>query len=135
MLFIASYYTQLSADIKMKNYKIKTSFFSPEVLKARSKTGINFVIFVLDSWKIILSIQQFLKQRGGLSNCHFWLFIYVIKKILDNFIFLEESTPEKSLCEEYDDVQIKSADTARKLYLFMPFPLNWPSLICLIHFT
>ena len=54
-----------------------------------------------------------------------FLIIYLCnKKILDNFIFLEESTPEKSLCEEYDDVQIKSADTARKLYLFMSFSLN-----------
>ena len=34
-LFIASYYRQLSADIKMKTYKIKTSFVSPEGPKAR----------------------------------------------------------------------------------------------------
>ena len=36
-LFIASYYRQLYADIKMKNYNIKTSFVN--------KTGINFMIF------------------------------------------------------------------------------------------
>ncbi len=41
---IASYYRQLTADIKMKNFEIKTSFVSPEGLKAdsnrfRSHTG------------------------------------------------------------------------------------------------
>ena len=29
-IFIVSYYRQLSADIKMKNHKIQTSFVSPE---------------------------------------------------------------------------------------------------------
>ena len=38
-LCIASYYEQLSAVIKMYNYKIKTSFFSPEILKRYSKGG------------------------------------------------------------------------------------------------
>ena len=39
-LFIASYYRQLSADIKMKNFKIKTSVVSCEGPKARGdKTG------------------------------------------------------------------------------------------------
>ena len=38
----------LSADIKMKNQKIKTSFLSPEGTKARSnKTGNNIMIFIL----------------------------------------------------------------------------------------
>ena len=32
--FIASYYRQLSADIKIKNHKIKTSFISSEGRKA-----------------------------------------------------------------------------------------------------
>ena len=45
-IYIASYYRQLSADIKMKNYKNKTSFISPEGQKARAKkTGINIMIF------------------------------------------------------------------------------------------
>ena len=42
-IFIASYYRQLAAcaDIRMKNYKIKTSFVSLEGPKARAnKTGI-----------------------------------------------------------------------------------------------
>ncbi len=38
-LFIASYYRQLSADIKMKNYKIKTSFQA-----GANKTGTNFMV-------------------------------------------------------------------------------------------
>ena len=39
---------QLSADIKRKNYKIKTSFVSSKGLKAwASKTGIKFRIFFL----------------------------------------------------------------------------------------
>ena len=47
-IFIASYYRQLSADIKMKNNKIKTSFVSREGLKAQAdKTGIKFRIFIL----------------------------------------------------------------------------------------
>ena len=47
-VFIASYYRQLFADIKMKKIKIKTSFFSPEGPKARAKkTGIDFMIFIL----------------------------------------------------------------------------------------
>ncbi len=41
-LFIASYYRQLSADIKMKNYRIKTS---PRPLGAI--TGIDSIIFIL----------------------------------------------------------------------------------------
>ena len=44
-MFISSYYRQLSADIKMKNYMIKTRFVSPEGPKAWSnKAGINFMI-------------------------------------------------------------------------------------------
>ena len=33
--------------MKIKKYKIKTSFVSPKWLKARAKKGINFVIFIL----------------------------------------------------------------------------------------
>ena len=35
--FIASYHRQLSADSKMKKFKIKISFISPEGPKARAK--------------------------------------------------------------------------------------------------
>jgi len=39
----------------------------------------------------------------------------------------EESTPEKSLCEEYDDVEIKSADTAREPVLVDEFEVDLKS--------
>ena len=43
--FIATYYRQLSADIKMKSYEIKPSFVSPQEPKARgNKTGIDILI-------------------------------------------------------------------------------------------
>ena len=35
-LFIALYYKQLSADIKIKNFKIKASLVSPAMPKARA---------------------------------------------------------------------------------------------------
>ena len=38
-LLIVSYYKQLSANMKMYNYKIKTSFVSPMMPKARPRTG------------------------------------------------------------------------------------------------
>ncbi len=42
------YYRQLSADIKMKKYKIQTSFACQEGPEARTnKTGIDFIIFIL----------------------------------------------------------------------------------------
>ena len=41
-------FRQVTADIKRKKYKIKTSFVRPEELKARAnKTGLNFIIFIL----------------------------------------------------------------------------------------
>ena len=44
-LVIASYYSQISQDIKIENYMDKTSFDSPEMPKARAnKTGINVII-------------------------------------------------------------------------------------------
>ena len=47
-LFIVSYYKQLFADFKMKNYNIKTSFGSPEGPKVRAnKTGLNVRILFL----------------------------------------------------------------------------------------
>ena len=43
MKIVALYYRQLSADILMKTYKIKTSFVSPEGPKVRAnKSGITF---------------------------------------------------------------------------------------------
>ena len=45
---MASYHGQLTADIKMKNYMIKTSFASPDWSKARAnKIGINFMISII----------------------------------------------------------------------------------------
>ena len=45
---LKEWYKTLSADIKMKNSKIKTSVVRPEVPKAQSnKAGINFMIFNL----------------------------------------------------------------------------------------
>ena len=53
-LFIASNFKQLSADNKINNYKIKTSFVGPEMLMAwANKTGLNFMIF-LDMKKIVI---------------------------------------------------------------------------------
>ena len=47
-LFIALYYRQLSAYIKMKNFKIITSFVNPEGQKFRAnKTYINPMIYIL----------------------------------------------------------------------------------------
>ena len=43
-LFIAAYYRQFSADIKMENFRIKTSFVSLE--SRTSKTGIHIIIFI-----------------------------------------------------------------------------------------
>ena len=43
IVFIVSYYRQLSEDVKIKNDKIKTSFVSPKFLK----TGINFMSYTL----------------------------------------------------------------------------------------
>ena len=48
IVIIASYYRQLSADMKMKNFKTKTSFCKPEGPKAQgNKTGINFMMIIL----------------------------------------------------------------------------------------
>ena len=45
IIVIASYYRQLSVDIKMKNYMIKTSFVDSEGPKTRANiTGINVII-------------------------------------------------------------------------------------------
>ena len=44
---MASYYRQLSEDSKIKNYRIKTSFVSPERPKElANKTGSDFMIFI-----------------------------------------------------------------------------------------
>ena len=45
---------QISADVKMKNYKIKTSFVNSEWPKARFNiAGINFITLFRFSWKIV----------------------------------------------------------------------------------
>ncbi len=46
-LFLASYYKLLFADIKMYNFKIKTSFVSPETPKARANTISCFNIMII----------------------------------------------------------------------------------------
>ncbi len=47
-LFIALYYRQLSTDIRMKNYKIKTSFVNLRGSRSlANKSGINLMIFIL----------------------------------------------------------------------------------------
>ena len=44
-LFMAFCHKQVSADIKIYNYKIKTSFVSPELPEAQAnKTGFNIMI-------------------------------------------------------------------------------------------
>ena len=49
-LFIASYYRQLSSDIKMKDFMIETSFVTPENTKTRAnKTGINFILIFVEN--------------------------------------------------------------------------------------
>ena len=56
-LFLALYYKQFSTDIKIKNYKTKNSFVSPEVPKARAnQTGIKSMIFILKFAKAIMSV-------------------------------------------------------------------------------
>ena len=48
LMVVATFYRQLSTDIKMKKYKFKTSFVNTEGPKSRAnKTGINFIIFIL----------------------------------------------------------------------------------------
>ena len=58
LFFIASYYRQLSAEIKMKSYKI-----SPERLKALSnKTGVNFMI------SILINLSEWLRTGPNLPD-------------------------------------------------------------------
>ena len=46
--YLSHHIIQLSADIKMKDYKIKTSLVRTNQSKARAhKTGFNFMIFIL----------------------------------------------------------------------------------------
>ncbi len=53
-IFIALYYKQLSADIKMKNYTIKTSFVSPEGPMARAKNPVKILYLC---YYIFLSVR------------------------------------------------------------------------------
>ena len=51
VIITSSCYRQLSAYIKIKNHKIKTSFVSTIGLQAATnKTGINFMTFILFIW-------------------------------------------------------------------------------------
>ena len=51
-IVIYYYYKQLSADIKMYNYKIKTSFVSTEMQKAReNKTGLDLIVVYFNIWR------------------------------------------------------------------------------------
>ena len=45
----ASYYRQLSKDIKMKNYKTKTSFVIPKGLVQANTTGMIFIIIPIEN--------------------------------------------------------------------------------------
>ncbi len=50
-IIIASYYRQLSADIKMKKYKINNFFISHAGAKAQvNKTGINFILIFVENF-------------------------------------------------------------------------------------
>ena len=69
IVIIASYYRQLSADIKMKNYNIKTSFVSPQGLKAF--WGTSFRIFILYSWKIVCNTTIYMGFQ------HVWKLILI----------------------------------------------------------
>ena len=59
-LFIALYYKQISADIKIYNYTIKTSIASPEMPKARAnKTAFNIMPVHFDIISRKLDIKQY----------------------------------------------------------------------------
>ena len=87
-----SYYRQLSADIRMKNYKINTSFISPEDPKAQdNKTGNHFMIFIVIFLEICLSmifqysLEPVIIQRILIVSeaiLEIWLVELVSKKIL-----------------------------------------------------
>ena len=58
---MASYYRQFFAEIKRKNYKIKTSFIIPERPKTKAnKTGINFMIFILIFVEIVCNTMRYI---------------------------------------------------------------------------
>ena len=75
---------QISADVKMKNYKIKTSFVNSEWPKARFNiAGINFITLFRFSWKIVCNtLLYFIFQYG-----HFWGEIFIIDFIQTLKIF------------------------------------------------
>ena len=50
----------------MENYKIETNLLNPDGPKARNnKTGINFMIFILISWKIVYNTMLFMIFQYG----------------------------------------------------------------------
>ena len=66
MLFITLYYRQLSADIKIKSFKIKVSFVIPEWRKAwANKTGIDIMFFIQYSWKIVCNTMLYMLLQYG----------------------------------------------------------------------
>ena len=92
-LFIASYYRQLSADIKMKNHKIKTSQVSPKGTKAQAnKTGIN--ILFLNSLKIVCNTMLYISFQYGWEPVQFQRILIGIKAILEKFFFQFYNQPK-----------------------------------------
>ena len=72
---------QLSADIKIKNFKFNISYVGPEMLKGRdNKTGIYFKIFHDFSVWLMVLIQRILIGFNALLEKVFYTsaFIYVI---------------------------------------------------------
>ena len=68
-LFITLYYRQLSADIKMLNNKIKTSFFRYKWLEAHAnKTVIEMMIFSLIFVRGVYSPWDSLLKGGGIKE-------------------------------------------------------------------
>ena len=63
--FIASYNRQLSADINMKSYKIKTSFVSPEGPKTRPKK----LVLI---WWFYFNISE----KVSVTRCYTWFSVW-----------------------------------------------------------
>ena len=71
---IVLYYRQHSADIEMKDYKIKTSFVGPDRPKARL-TKLVWILWILISWFIKWNVQAFQQlivicRRRNFVYCH-----------------------------------------------------------------
>ena len=57
---MASYYRQLSLNIKMVNYKIETSFIKPEGPKANAKLVFILCFLFYYSWKIVCDAMLYM---------------------------------------------------------------------------